>query len=287
MPAEQETTSSFADRLQGIAEHSLLKLGEVDITVWSLIIIAFYIFVTLVFLHFLKRLVMSRLSKRVEQGRKKAIYNLLSYLVWGIVIYGMFEAIGIQLGTIILAGGVFFAVLAVGLQNIFKDFVSGIILQMEGTISVGDIIELEGLIGIVNEVHVRTSIVQTRDDIVITVPNHRFVEERVINWSRIQRNTRFMVPVGVAYGSDVEQVEKVLLQCMHEQAGISDHPAPRVWLNDFGDSSLEFNCYFWSTETFGIEAVKSGLRFKIIGKFEENGIHIPFPQREVRITQNP
>lgn len=228
---------------------------------------------------------MNRLGRTMEQGRRKAIFNLIRYMIWTIVGYMIFQSIGIELGSLILAGGVFFAVLAVGLQQIFKDFVSGIILQMEGTISVGDIIELEGLIGVVKEVHVRTSIIQTRDDIVMIVPNHKFVEERVINWSHIQRNTRFEVPVGVAYGSDVDLVEKVLLKCMHEQAGISDHPAPRVQLLNFGESSLDFYCYFWSTEAFGIEAVKSDLRFKIIKNFESQNIAIPFPQRDVHVHQ--
>lgn len=282
---EQQNTATASERVQAFAEHSLLELGEMNVTIWSLVTIVIYIFLTLIVLRLLKRFVMNRLSRKMEQGRRKAIYNLLRYVVWIIVGYLIFEAVGIRLGSLILAGGVFFAVLAVGLQQIFKDFVSGIILQLEGSISVGDVIELEGLIGVVKEVHVRSSIIKTRDDIVMIVPNHRFVEERVINWSHIQRNTRFVVPVSVAYGSDVDHVERILLQCMHEQAGISDHPHPRVWFQEFGDSGLMFHCYFWSTEAFGIEAVKSELRFKIYKRFTENKVVIPFPQRDVHVHQ--
>ena len=269
-----------------MAEHPLIEWGQVNITIVSLVSIAIYVFLTLILLRLTRRFIMNRLGRKMEQGRRKAIYNLVRYLVWLILVYLIFEAIGIKLESFIVAGGVFFVLLGFGLQQIFKDFVSGIILQIEGSISVGDVIELEGLIGVVKEVHIRTSIIQTRDDIVMIVPNHRFVEERVINWSHIQRNTRFLVTVGVAYGSDVDHVEKVLLQCMHEQAGISDHPSPRVWLSNFGESSLDFECYFWSTEAFGIEAVKSDLRFRIVRKFSENGIEIPFPQRDVHVHQN-
>ena len=286
MSQESESEGGITEGVNSLAEHSLVQLGEMDVTIGSLISIAIYVFLALIFLRLIRRFIMNRLGRKMEQGRRKAIYNLVRYLVWLILIYLIFEAIGIQLGSFIVAGGVFFVLLGFGLQQIFKDFVSGIILQIEGSISVGDVIELEGLIGVVKEVHVRTSIIQTRDDIVMIVPNHRFVEERVINWSHIQRNTRFLVNVGVAYGSDVDHVEKVLLQCMHEQAGISDHPAPRVWLSDFGESSLDFDCYFWSTEAFGIEAVKSDLRFRIVRKFAENGIQIPFPQRDVHVHQN-
>ena len=286
MTQENESGGGFTEGVSDLAAHSLLELGEMNITISSLISIAIYVFLTLILLRLIRRFIMNRLGRKMEQGRRKAIYNLVKYLIWLIVTYLIFEAIGIKLSSFLVAGGVFFAVLAVGLQQIFKDFVSGIILQVEGSISVGDVIELEGLIGVVKEVHVRTSIIQTRDDIVMIVPNHRFVEERVINWSHIQRNTRFLVKVGVAYGSNVDHVEKVLLQCMHEQAGISDHPAPRVWLTNFGDSSLDFDCYFWSTEAFGIEAVKSDLRFRIVRKFAENGIEIPFPQRDVHVHQS-
>jgi len=273
------------ERIERITDFTLLELGNIHITIGSLISIVLYIFLTLFLLKVLRKIVLNRLGRRMEVGRRKALFNLLRYIVWVVVSIIMLDAIGIKLNILLAGAAALLVGVGIGMQQIFNDVVSGVILQIEGTVSVGDVIEVEGLVGVVKEIHVRTSIVQTRDDIVMIVPNSRFVSDKVINWSHIQRNTRFKVNVGVAYGSDVELVERILLQCMHEQAGISDHPNPRVWLHEFGESSLDFSCYFWSTEAFGIEAVKSELRFKICKRFAEHVVEIPFPQRDIHVHQ--
>jgi len=173
--------------------------------------------------------------------------------------------------------------LGVGAAPIFNDLVSGIIIQIEGTIKIDDIIEVDGIVGVVKDINLRNSKVKTREDVYMIMPNHKFVTEKAINWSHDHDNTRFHVTVGVSYSSDVDIVEKGLLECMSEQKGISNYPKPMVWFDDFGNSSLDFNCIFWSSEAFTIPKLKSELRFKIWRKFKEYDIQIPFPQRDLHI----
>ncbi|MCB0786228.1 MAG: mechanosensitive ion channel, partial [Flavobacteriales bacterium] len=137
-------------------------------------------------------------KKTIDAGRRKAIYNLVKYVVWVLAIMAMLDSVGVKI-TFLLAGATALLVgLGFGIQQIFNDIVSGVVIQIEGTISVGDVIEVEGLVGRVLEIHLRTSLIRTRDDIMIIVPNSRFVNDKVINWSTMERNTRFHVTVGVA-----------------------------------------------------------------------------------------
>ena len=174
--------------------------------------------------------------------------------------------------------------LGLGLQQIFQDIMSGIAILFEGSLKVGDIVEIQdNIIGRVIEIGLRTSKIETRDNIIMVVPNSKFVTDIVINWSHMEKKTRFHIDVGVAYGSDVEKVSQVLLQCAEDINKISKTPPPFVRFSDFGNSSLDFQLYFWTTETFQVEYIKSEIRYKIDSAFRANGVHIPFPQRDVHI----
>ncbi|HOP43539.1 MAG: mechanosensitive ion channel [Flavobacteriales bacterium] len=275
------------EQLKGLSdffELRILKLGKIDLSIGSLVEMAIYLTITIVLLKVLQRVIMHAGPKKtIDAGRRKAIYNLVKYVVWVLAIMAMLDSVGVKI-TFLLAGATALLVgLGFGIQQIFNDIVSGVVIQIEGTISVGDVIEVEGLVGRVLEIHLRTSLIRTRDDIMIIVPNSRFVNDKVINWSTMERNTRFHVTVGVAYGSDVQLVTRVLLKCMREQTGISDHPAPFVRFNDFGDSALLFQAHFWSQQSFEIEHIKSELRYLIDKGFREHGIQIPFPQRDLHV----
>jgi small-conductance mechanosensitive channel len=113
------------------------------------------------------------------------------------------------------------------------------------------------------------------------VPNHRLISNNIINWTHMESRTRFRVDVGVAYGSDTSLVEKTLLDCANDHPDIALTPKPFVRFVNFGDSSLDFQLYFWTEKTFGVENIKSSLRFRIDNAFTKNNIRIPFPQRDV------
>ena len=115
------------------------------------------------------------------------------------------------------------------------------------------------------------------------VPNSKFVNENIVNWSHVEELTRFSVDVGVAYGSDVKLVEKLLLKSVEQNSAVALHPTPFVRFEDFGESSLDFRLFFWVKDTIQAENVKSDLRFAIDELFRTNAIQIPFPQRDVHI----
>lgn len=142
------------------------------------------------------------------------------------------------------------------------------------------------MVGRVKDIGVRTTKVVERDNIILIIPNSKFTSDNVINWSHMDQKSRFNVAVGVAYGSDVRLVEKVLLECANECNEVVKNPHPFVRFEDFGDSSLDFKLFFWSSNSFFVEQTKSKLRFAIDQKFRENGVTIPFPQRDLHIMSD-
>ncbi len=264
---------------------ALIETKDFDITVYEILIILFIFFITAMLLRLLRKIFYAREKKKeFDPGRSHAILKIIQYTVWVIVILVSFETVGIKL-TLLLAGSAALLVgLGLGLQQIFQDIMSGIAILFEGIIKVEDIVEIQdGTIGRVIEIGLRTSKIETRDNIIMVIPNSKFVTDIVINWSHIEKKTRFHVDVGVAYGSDVDTVTQVLLKCAVDQPKISSSPKPFVRFNNFGNSSLDFQLFFWTTDTFSVEFIKSEIRYKIDAAFRKNKIHIPFPQRDVHI----
>ncbi len=220
-------------------------------------------------------------KKNINLGSQYAINQLLQYFIYVIAILMALEALGFTL-TVLWGGAAALLVgIGLGLQETFKDLISGIILLFERRVEVGDVVEIEGLVGTVRRIGVRTSLVETRDNITVIVPNSKLIIEKVVNWSHNDNKARFFVKVGVAYGSDTELVKKILLNVARENAFVLRHPAPFVRFVDFGDSSLDFQIHFWSHEFLRIEDVKSDIRFEIDQAFRKNDVTIPFPQRDV------
>ncbi|MBN2521061.1 MAG: mechanosensitive ion channel [Bacteroidales bacterium] len=269
-----------------ILEYQIKVSENVSFTIYSLIVALLIIIATRLLIWGIKR-ILKRQEKRnhIEVGKSYTIYQVIKYSLWVIAITFILETLGFKI-TILLAGSAALLVgLGLGLQEIFKDIVSGVFMLFEGNLKVGDILELEGMVGKVKEVGLRTSKMETRDNIIIVVPNSKFITGNVINWSHIDTKTRFNVEVGVAYGSDVNLVEKVLLSCAEDNKNISQTPKPFVRFNNFGESSLDFQLFFWTVDSFGVENIKSQLRFSIDKAFRDNQITIPFPQRDVYLKK--
>lgn len=270
--------------------YTLVEFDQYKLTTVNLLSIVLILIFVKVFLALLRRIMFAYFNRKsVDDGRKDAIYLLLKYFVWTVALVVCLETLGIHV-TILIAGSAALLVgLGLGLQQIFQDLVSGIFILIEGTIKVNDVIELDGMVGKILSVNLRTSKVLTRDGIMIIVPNHKFIIEKITNWSHNSESTRFKVEVGVAYGSDVEKVRAILLDCAQSHAqvikGKEDHK-PFVRFVDFGDSALKFELFFWTTTIFQVEFIKSDLRFAINKQFRDNGITIPFPQRDLHIRSN-
>lgn len=220
-------------------------------------------------------------NSHLDEGKAYAIVQIAKYFIYIIAIILALDGIGVEI-TVLLAGSTALLVgLGLGLQDAFKDLVAGIILLTERSISANDIVEVDGIVGQVQEIGLRTTQVRTRDDIEMLIPNQRLVNNHITNWSRSNKKTRFAIEVGVAYGSDTRLVEKILKKVAVKHPSVLKSPEPYVFFNNFGNSSLEFKLLFFSNLLFRIERVKSELRFEIDQAFREHGITIAFPQMDV------
>jgi small-conductance mechanosensitive channel len=273
--------------LRDILDIKLFETEKLAVTISNILIVILILVITKTVIELIKRLFRKQAArKNIDVGKSHAILQLLRYILWITAIVACLDIIGINI-TIFLAGSAALLVgLGLGLQHVFQDFIAGIILLFEGSIKVGDIVEIEEqTVGRVKEIGLRTSKIETRNNIIMIIPNSKFITDNVINWSHIEKKSRFSVSVGVAYGSDVELVRDVLISCANEHNEVSKKPSAFVKFEDFGESSLDFELYFWTSNNFGVEIIKSDLRFMIDKKFREKGIQIPFPQRDLHIKK--
>ncbi|MCF8277820.1 MAG: mechanosensitive ion channel [Flavobacteriales bacterium] len=265
-------------------QRELITVGAYHLTMLQIVVVLLILTFTWIATWAIKAVVVKRKNiSELELGRRLSVYKLIQYVVWIVAILLSLESAGFHL-TVLMAGSAALLVgIGLGLQEVFKDFVSGIILLFDGTIRVSDIIEVEGKVGRVREIRLRASEMETREGIIMIVPNSRFITGNVVNWTHNHKLTRFSVVVGVAYGSDVEKVRDVLIECARQNEDVVKNPEPFVFFSDFADSQLTFTLQFFSRSVFRIEFVKSDIRFAIDKAFRENGISIPFPQRDVHI----
>jgi len=267
---------------------TLYKHDNIDITVDSIFLVLIILLVTSVGLAIARRGFKRFISKNeVDRRSYWSVYLIIRYVVWVIVFVLVLESSGVKVSVLLASITALLVGVGFGIQQLFSDIASGIVLLMERNLQIDDVIQLEdGTVGKVIHIGLRTSKLKTREDIILVVPNSKFVNDKIINWSQMDYNTRFFVEVGVAYGSDTKLVTKILLDCALKNASISNHPAPFVRFNDFGNSSLDFQIYFWVRKSFWVENIKSELRYSIDDEFRKNGIQIPFPQRDVHIKSN-
>jgi small-conductance mechanosensitive channel len=222
-------------------------------------------------------------NKAIDPGIKGSIVRFSRYLT---VIVGAFVAldtIGISLGSIAALGAILMVGIGFGLQNLTQNFISGIIILLERPIKQGDIVFVAGVSGRVKDIRVRSTVIETRDDVAIIVPNSQFIAEQVINDSFSGNKIRRVLKVGVAYGSDVEKVTGILIKIANEHEQILKDPGPKVLFMDFGNSSLDFELRFWSAELWTTDIILSDLRYAIDREFINEDIDIPFPQRDLHI----
>jgi small-conductance mechanosensitive channel len=221
----------------------------------------------------------------MDMGRKYAMNQLVKYVMYILIFLLVIQSLGFKLSVIWAAGAALLVGIGLGLQQTFNDFASGVILLMEGTVKKGDWIEVGNTMGEVKKIGLRTSLITTRRNISIIVPNSKITVDNVINLSHDNNMVRHSVSVGVAYGSDVQLVKKVLLECAERHSKVL--PGAFVRLIEFNTSSIDFELLFWSEEYRMIEDVRSDLRFMIDSGFRKYGIVIPFPQRDLHIKNFP
>lgn len=263
----------------------ILKTENIEITALSVLIVFLIFGVTFALLKIIRSFFNRYINKNLLERRSYwSIYLILRYVVWVIVFVLILETSGVKISILLASVTALLVGVGFGIQQLFSDVASGIVLIFERNLQMNDIIELDdGTVGKVIHIGLRTSKLKTRDDVILVVPNSKFVNDTIINWSQMDYNTRFSVKVGVAYGSDTKLVTNILLECALKNKSISAQPKPFVRFSDFGDSSLDFQVFFWVREPFLVEQAKSELRYAIDDEFRKHGVQIPFPQRDLHI----
>ncbi len=271
----------------GLYDHTLENGQEISLKITNIISAVLVLLFARFLIWIVTQIIMYGLYRQnsIDIGAQFAINQLLKYVIYFIAVFIALDELGINM-TLIWGGAAALLVgLGLGLQQTFNDFFSGIVLLFERSVSVGDTLDFEGEIGVVKKIGLRSSILETRGNMTIIMPNSQLVNQQVLNWNHYNDRVRFEVEIGVAYGSDTSLVKELLLEAVAENPNILKYPKPFVRFENFGESSLDFKIFFFSKKLIQINDIKSDLRFSIDKLFRDHKISIPFPQREINIKQ--
>jgi len=220
----------------------------------------------------------------LDRSLQYAIAQIVSNVVLIVGIFIVLDNAGIHLGALTVFAGAVGVGVGFGLQNIASNFISGLVILAERPITVGDRVEVAGIVGQVQHIRARSTVIVTNDNITMIVPNTKFIDSPVTNWTYGDPRVRFRIPVGVAYGSDINKVREALLAAAEENANTLKDPAPSVFLEKFGENTIDFELVVWSSEmSYRPRRYRSDLNFAMEEKLREAGIEIAFPQRDLHI----
>lgn len=247
------------------------------------ILIIIVIFILTSFVLRIIRLAVTRKIKSEDQGKFITVFSFVKYFIFVILFLVFLSNSGVKLTAVLTGAAALLIGIGLALQTFFQDIISGIFIIIDQSLNVDDIIEIDGKVGKVTSINLRSTKAVTIQNKVLIIPNHLYLTNTLFNWTQNESITREFVTVGVAYGSDVKLVKKVLLQAAENIKEVLNKPAPLVLFNDFGESSLSFKLVFTVKDSFTMVEVASDLRFEIDKLFREHNIKIPFPQRDVHL----
>ena len=260
-----------------------IPLGRsVVVTPRSIIIIFFAFFVTWIFLKAFKKIIHRALSSEAKL-KFKSIFSFFNYFIYTIVALITIDTLGIDLTGFYAASAALLVGFGLALQTFIQDIISGVFIIADQAVHVGDIIQIDGQIGKVENIKLRTTRAVTKDNKVLVIPNHIFLTKILYNWTENGTLIRESVSVGVAYDTDTDFLQKHLIELALSHPLIHKENKPIVLFDDFGDNALKFTIVFSMSNSFNLYKVKSDLRFSINKLFKENNIVIPYPQRTINI----
>jgi small-conductance mechanosensitive channel len=256
------------------------------ITVASLLSLIFLFVLVVVAERVVRRYFITRLLGRthLEPAMQFALARVVGYTLLALGFFVSLQMVGVNLTSLSFLAGAVGVGFGFGLQNIISNFISGLIILAERPIAIGDRVEIGGVAGQVREISLRSTTVITNDNMAIIVPNADFITQRVTNWSYEDPRVRFRIPFGVAYGTDLPKLRKLMLEVAEAHPRALKEPAPELFFVGFGDSSLNFELAVWSTEsTTSPRRFRSDLFFAIEKKLRDSGIEIPYPQQDLHV----
>ncbi len=226
---------------QEILNYSIIKIGSFDFRVSSILGIFLLIIFAIIALYLVKRTIYR--TKKIEEGKKYSLYNLFKYIIITFAVANGLQVVGLDISVILAGSAALLVGLGIGLQTLFKDFVSGIILLIDASIKVGDVIVVNDLVCQIKEIKLRTTTAITRDDKYIILPNSMLTSSQIQNWTHLSDTSRFEVQANIDYQTDIREVREILLNLVSKNSSVLTKPKPFVRFTEFGESTMSFSVF--------------------------------------------
>lgn len=288
--SQNAIAGSFVESLDSAA----ITLGSTTISILDVLLVIGVITLVITMAMLTTRLCSVLLTRatRLDETQKLLVQKISTIMVWAAAFFLGVDLLGIDLTALAFFGGAFGLAIGFGLQKTFGNLISGILLLMDKSIKPGDVISVTDQsgnesFGQIRKIGIRAISVITRDQTEYLIPNEMLMVNQVVNWSYSSRDVRVKAPVGVSYDSDLKLVEKLLYQAVNETERILSHPAPSVNIMGFGDNSVDFELRFWIQDPEGgLANIRSDAYRRVWELFAENGVEIPYPQRDLHLRSS-
>ncbi len=276
----------FMEQLNAFFSYTLFTFNEQSFTVGQILLVPLLFLLAYAIISRSSKFLVNRLHKRKLDPDLVLLFQRLYFIVCLLLlVFTTLAILNVPLGAFAFVSGAVAIGVGFGAQNIINNFISGWILMWEKPIRIGDFLEIGDVKGTVETINTRSTRIRRTDGVHMLIPNSHLLENMVVNWTLVDRLARGNVRVGVAYGSPVKLVSRLIHQAAVEHELVLDDPDPLVIFEDFGDNALIFDLFFW-INTVGerdLRVIRSDLRFRIEELFNEHGIVIAFPQRDVHL----
>ncbi len=267
-----------------------IDVGRRRVSLWSLLTLLLTVVVLLAIVRVINRAIAQALgrTKTLDATQRLLIQKLAGIALLVAAFFFGIDALGIDLTTFAVFGGAFGLAIGFGLQKTVGNLIAGIILLMDRSVKPGDVIAVGESFGWVNKIGVRAVSVITREGKEHLIPNEILMTQEVENWSFSDRNVRIGIPVKIAYDSDVDLAERLMMRAAKESGRVLNHPPSAVWMTAFGDYALEYEVRVWiSDPEGGVGNVRADVLKRIWTLFGEHGVQVPVPRRDVRLAEPP
>jgi small-conductance mechanosensitive channel len=274
------------EQITNILSTEIMMISERPITLGGILVIPLFLVVGVLLTKWTVKLITKSLTNKKTDPNIIHLLQRIFYIIAIVVIsITILDLINIPITAFAFLSGAIAIGFGFGAQNIINNFISGWILMWERPIRIGDFLEVEDTKGVVEEINTRSTRIRRVDGVHLLIPNSKLIENTVVNWTLVDKLVRTSVKVGVAYGSPAKKVAELIMQAAKEEKEVLNDPTPIVTFADFGDNSLAFEVTYWVSSSFegGLRITRSNIRFRLDELFEEHGIVIAFPQRDVHL----
>lgn len=270
------TDNMISSVLSDFLDIAIYEGKTIRITFSTILMIVLIVLGTHISLRIIKRLVTRSLPKQ-DKMKFNSIFTFVRYFIFAIIFLSILGIVGVNITVFLTASAALFVGLGFALQQLFQDIISGIYMLLDQSLHVGDVVEVEGKLAKIQNIHLRSTRAITRDDRIIIIPNHKFMNDVIYNWTQNGEIVRTHIEVGVYNGSDLELVTEVLYKCVAPSKDILSSPKPIVMLDHFGESSVRFLLHFYTSNSFDNERITSEVRLEVNRQFQKHGIRLPVP----------